>query len=53
MTLGTRTGRGPESKSIDQEKLASLQRAGQKAFKAGDFQRALESFTQVRPSLFT
>ncbi|KAJ6071224.1 hypothetical protein N7499_009238 [Penicillium canescens] len=42
-----RIGRGPESKSIDQEKLASLQRAGQKAFKAGDFQHALESFTQA------
>lgn len=48
-----RIGRGPESQRIDQEKVASLQRAGQKAFKAGDFQSALESFTQVRPSLFT
>ena len=46
---GTRMVRGIISKKKpDIEQAAALQRAGQNAYKVGDFQGAIESFTQVR-----
>jgi hypothetical protein len=53
MATKNRIGRGPGLQKFDQEKITSLQIAGQKAFKAGEFQSALESFTQVRPGFVT
>jgi F-box/TPR repeat protein Pof3 len=45
--------RGPMSKKkVNTEEVARLQRAGQNAYKAGNLQAAIESFTQVRSSLF-
>lgn len=50
---GTRIVRGVASKKkADVEKAAALQQAGQNAYKVGDLQGAIESFTQVRPTLF-
>lgn len=49
----TRIVRGVTSKKkVDIEQAAALQRAGQNAYKVGDLQGAIESFTQVRPILF-
>jgi F-box/TPR repeat protein Pof3 len=46
--------RGPMfKKKVNKEQVATLQRAGQNAYKAGNLQAAIESFTQVRPGLFT
>lgn len=39
-------------KKVDIEQAATLQRTGQNAYKDGDLQGAIESFTQVRPILF-
>lgn len=39
-------------KKPDIEQAAALQRAGQNAYKVGDLQGAIESFTQVCPTLF-
>lgn len=47
-----RVVRGVTSKKkTDIEQAATLQRAGQNAYKVGDLQGAIESFTQVRPIL--
>ena len=45
---------GPTSKKkVNTDQVAAFQRAGQNAYKVGNLQAAIESFTQVRPSLFT
>lgn len=45
-----RVVRGVTSKKkADIEQAATLQRTGQNAYKVGDLQGAIESFTQVRP----
>ncbi|KAJ5951720.1 Tetratricopeptide-like helical [Penicillium vulpinum] len=48
---GTRILRGITSKKkVDTEQAAALQQVGQNAYKVGDFQGAIESFTQARPT---
>lgn len=45
----SRIGRGPISKKkINAEQVAAHQKAGQIAYKKGNLQGAIESFTQVR-----
>jgi hypothetical protein len=46
---GTRVIRGvTPKKKADMEQAAALQRAGQNAYKVGNLQGAIDSFTQVR-----
>ncbi|KAJ5757117.1 uncharacterized protein N7511_007299 [Penicillium nucicola] len=47
MTAEAPKGQRVDANKIDQEKVKSLKCAGQKAFKAGEFESAVNSFTQA------